>query len=67
MATNKNLTFHRYMRLMGLATIEIACTIPLANHVSELEVLRLQITLHTFHAIDSLLRRVGFELELLEL
>lgn len=30
MATNKNLTFHRYMRLMGLATIEIACTIPLA-------------------------------------
>lgn len=31
MSSNKNLTFHRYMRLMGLATIEIACTIPLAS------------------------------------
>ena len=31
MSSNKNLTFHRYMRLMGLATIEIACTVPLAS------------------------------------
>ncbi|KAH9910602.1 pheromone A receptor-domain-containing protein [Fomitopsis serialis] len=31
MSSNKNLTFHRYLRLMGLAGIEIACTVPLAS------------------------------------
>ncbi|PCH42926.1 putative fungal pheromoneG-protein-coupled receptor [Wolfiporia cocos MD-104 SS10] len=29
MASNKNLTFNRYLRLMGLASIEMLCTVPL--------------------------------------
>jgi len=29
MASNKNLTFNRYLRLMGLAAIEMFCTVPL--------------------------------------
>ncbi|OCH87184.1 putative fungal pheromoneG-protein-coupled receptor [Obba rivulosa] len=31
-STNSNLTFHRYFRLMGLAGIEIICTIPLSAY-----------------------------------
>lgn len=29
MSSNKNLTFNRYLRLMGLASIEMLCTVPL--------------------------------------
>ncbi|CCM02280.1 uncharacterized protein FIBRA_04365 [Fibroporia radiculosa] len=28
-SSNSNLTYHRYLRLMGLATIEILCTVPM--------------------------------------
>ncbi|OSD03764.1 pheromone receptor [Trametes coccinea BRFM310] len=31
-ASNNNLTFNRYFRLMGLAAIEVLCTIPLATY-----------------------------------
>ncbi|EIW56751.1 STE3-domain-containing protein [Trametes versicolor FP-101664 SS1] len=31
-ASNSNLTFNRYFRLMGLAAIEVLCTVPLATY-----------------------------------
>jgi len=42
-------------------------TVTLANHVSKLEVLRLDVTFHALHLVDSFLCRVGLELHLLEL
>mgnify|MGYP001570878685 CR=1 FL=1 len=41
--------------------------IPLANHVGQFEVLRLDVPLHPLHPIDRLLSRVGLELHTLVL
>lgn len=51
-----------------LETVEVVpCTIPFPNHISELEVLRLDVTLHALHLINGLLCRASLELEALGL
>lgn len=54
--------------MAGLLSVKVkSCSIAFTNHVCQFKILRLEVTFHSFHLVDSLLSGISFELHLLEL